>query len=115
MMKMLFSSRQPKILSSYAYIYSQEKHIVRVNDTVSIRFTIGSFSVDVINCQYIASVHATAAVVLCSRTTTTTTTATSSSSQPISLNAAKYDTIKSISTTTTATTTKNTIKSIGSL
>src|SRR5919109_3587524 len=113
MMKMLFSSRQPKILSSYAYIYSHEKRIVCVNNTVSIRFTIGSFSVDVINCQYIASIHATAAVVLCSRTTTTT--ATSSSSYPISLNAAKYDTIKSIGTTTTTTTTKNTIKSIGSL
>ena len=49
-MKMLFSSREPKILSSYAYIYSQEKHIVCVNDTVvSISSTIGSFSVDVIN------------------------------------------------------------------
>ena len=37
------------MLSSRAYLYSHEKHVVCVNDTVSIRFTIGNFSVDV-NC-----------------------------------------------------------------
>jgi hypothetical protein len=37
------------MLSSPAYISSHEKRIVCVNDTVSIDFTIDSFSVDVIN------------------------------------------------------------------
>jgi hypothetical protein len=38
------------MLSSRAYLYSYEKHAVCVINTVSIRSTIGNFSVDVINC-----------------------------------------------------------------